>query len=71
MAEHILLRHRAIPGLDQIDTYRQNEGLLALKKVVTSMDPDNVTNEVKASGLRGRGGRRFPYGHEMVIHRRE
>ncbi|NJD59448.1 MAG: NADH-quinone oxidoreductase subunit F, partial [Anaerolineae bacterium] len=56
MAEHILLRHRVIPGLDQIDTYRQNEGFIALRKAVTSMDPDDVTNEVKASGLRGRGG---------------
>ncbi len=62
MAEHILLRHRAIPGLDQIDTYRQNEGLIALKKAVTSMDPNDVTNEVKASGLRGRGGAGFPTG---------
>jgi NADH-quinone oxidoreductase subunit F len=62
MAEHILLRHRAIPGLDQIDTYRQNEGLIALKKAVTSMDPNDVTDEVKASGLRGRGGAGFPTG---------
>ena len=62
MAEHILLRHRAIPGLDQIETYRQNEGFIALRKVVTSMDPDDVTNEVKASGLRGRGGAGFPTG---------
>jgi len=62
MVEHILLRHRAIPGLDQIDTYRQNEGFLALRKVITSMDPDDVTNEVKASGLRGRGGAGFPTG---------
>jgi NADH-quinone oxidoreductase subunit F len=62
MAEHILLRHRAIPGLDQIETYRQNEGFIALRKVVTSMDPDDVTKEVKASGLRGRGGAGFPTG---------
>jgi NADH-quinone oxidoreductase subunit F len=62
MAEHILLRHRAIPGLDQIDTYRQNEGFVALRKAVISMDPNDVTNEVKASGLRGRGGAGFPTG---------
>jgi len=62
MPEHILLRHRDIPGLDQISTYRQNGGFEALRKVVTSMDPDDVTNEVKASGLRGRGGAGFPTG---------
>jgi NADH-quinone oxidoreductase subunit F len=62
MTEHILLRHRDIPGLDQIDTYRQNGGFEAWRKVATSMDPDDVTNEVKASGLRGRGGAGFPTG---------
>ncbi len=62
MAEHVLLRQRAIPGLDQIETYRQNEGLIALKKAITTMDPNDVTNEVKASGLRGRGGAGFPTG---------
>src|SRR5512135_3275062 len=62
MAETILLRHRAIPGLNHIETYRQNEGFLALRKAITSMDPDDVTNEVKASGLRGRGGAGFPTG---------
>lgn len=62
MPEHILLRHRDIQGLDAIETYRQNGGFEALRKVVTSMDPDDVTNEVKASGLRGRGGAGFPTG---------
>jgi NADH-quinone oxidoreductase subunit F len=62
MSEYILLRHRAIPGLDQIDTYQQNEGFIALRKVITSMDPIEVTNEVRASGLRGRGGAGFPTG---------
>jgi len=62
MEEHILLRHRDIPGLDKIDVYRKNGGFEAWYKVVTSMDPDDVTNEVKASGLRGRGGAGFPTG---------
>jgi NADH-quinone oxidoreductase subunit F len=62
MEEHILLRHRDIPGLDRIDTYRKNSGFEAWYKVVTSMDPDDVTNKVKASGLRGRGGAGFPTG---------
>ncbi len=62
MTETILLRHREIPALDKIATYRQNGGFEALHKVVTGMDPDDVTNEVKASGLRGRGGAGFPTG---------
>lgn len=62
MAEHILLRHRDIAGLDQIDVYRQNGGFSALRKAVTRMDPNDVTDEVKASGLRGRGGAGFPTG---------
>lgn len=62
MAEHILLRHRDIPGLDRLDTYRRHGGFEAWRKVTTSMDPDDVTNEVKASGLRGRGGAGFPTG---------
>ena len=62
MAEHILLRHRDIPELDRVDIYRRDGGFEAWKKVVTRMDPDDVTNEVKASGLRGRGGAGFPTG---------
>jgi NADH-quinone oxidoreductase subunit F len=62
MAESILLRHRDIPGLDHIDTYRKNGGFDALRKAITKMDPDDVTNEVKSSGLRGRGGAGFPTG---------
>jgi NADH-quinone oxidoreductase subunit F len=62
MAEYILLRHRDIPGIDHLDTYQKNGGFEALRKAITSMDPNDVTNEVKASGLRGRGGAGFPTG---------
>ncbi len=59
---HILLRHRDVPDIDQLDVYVQHGGFAAFKKAVTSMQPDEVTEEVKASGLRGRGGAGFPTG---------
>ncbi|MEK7312022.1 MAG: NADH-quinone oxidoreductase subunit NuoF [Chloroflexota bacterium] len=60
--EHIVLRHRDIPGLDQLDVYLAHGGFEAFKKVVTSMRPEEVIDIVKASGLRGRGGAGFPTG---------
>ncbi len=62
MAEYILLRHRDIPDLSQLEVYRQNRGFEAFRKAVTSMTPDETTEVVKASGLRGRGGAGFPTG---------
>ena len=58
----ILLRHREIPGIDQIDVYQKNGGFEAFEKAVTKMKPQEVTDVVKASGLRGRGGAGFPTG---------
>lgn len=62
MSGHVLLRHRDVPQIDQLAVYRQNGGFEAFKKVVTTMQPQDVTNEVKTSGLRGRGGAGFPTG---------
>lgn len=64
MHEHILLRHRDIPGIHQLDVYRQNGGFEAYSKAVTSMQPDAVIQVVKTSGLRGRGGAGFPAGNK-------
>ena len=44
-----------------IDEYIQNDGYTALKKAL-EMQPIDVINEVKTSGLRGRGGAGFPTG---------
>jgi NADH-quinone oxidoreductase subunit F len=62
MTEHILLRHRDIPDLNQLEVYRKQGGYEAFRKVVRSMKPGEVTEVVKASGLRGRGGAGFPTG---------
>lgn len=59
---HILLRHRDIPDIDQLGVYMQNGGFEAFKKVVTTMKPEEVVEEVFKSGLRGRGGAGFPTG---------
>jgi hypothetical protein len=61
-ADYILLRHRAIPDLDNLQVYRQHGGFEAFEKAVKTMQPGQVTDVVKASGLRGRGGAGFPTG---------
>ena len=62
MDEPVLLRHRNIPGLDQLSVYQQNGGFAAYRKALLEMTPDQVLQEVKTAGLRGRGGAGFPTG---------
>lgn len=58
---HILLRARDIPDIHKYDVYVKNGGYEGLKKAL-AMTPAAVIEEVKASGLRGRGGAGFPAG---------
>ncbi len=62
MAEHILLRHRDIADIHKLNIYQKDGGYSAFKKVLTQMEPAQVLEEVKSSGLRGRGGAGFPTG---------
>ncbi len=62
MSAYQLLRHRQIADLNRLEVYQENGGFAAFRKAVTSMQPQEVTEVVKASGLRGRGGAGFPTG---------
>ncbi|MCY4024594.1 MAG: NADH-quinone oxidoreductase subunit NuoF [Anaerolineaceae bacterium] len=57
----LLLRNRDIPDLHRLSVYQANGGYEGLKKAL-AMKPAEVIDEVKASGLRGRGGAGFPAG---------
>ena len=62
MSKYVLLRHRDIPNIKDLKVYQDQGGFEAFKKAVTSLDQEQVTEIVKASGLRGRGGAGFPTG---------
>jgi len=47
---------------EKLDAYLEEEGFKAIEKCVKTMKPSEVTDEVKKSGLRGRGGGGFPTG---------
>jgi len=56
----VVLRNRGRMDPEQIDEYIAFDGYLALAKALTSMSPDDIIDEIKVSGLRGRGGAGFP-----------
>src|SRR5699024_12084211 len=62
MSRKLLYEHINVPGIETFEVYRQKGGYRAVEKALSSMSPEDVLEEVKASGLRGRGGAGFPTG---------
>ena len=62
MGRKLLLDKINVEGIRYYDAYRREGGYRSVEKAIKSMTPEQVTDEVKKSGLRGRGGAGFPTG---------
>lgn len=62
MGRKLLLEHINEPGIHTFEVYRQKGGYRAVEKALKTMSSEDVVEEVKKSGLRGRGGAGFPTG---------
>ncbi len=60
--EKILLRNIDAPDSHTLAAYRSRGGYRALERALREMSPERLIEEIKASGLRGRGGAGFPTG---------
>ncbi len=56
----IALRHCGVIDPESLEDYRNADGYEALEKVLKTMTPEQVIEEIKISGLAGRGGAGFP-----------
>jgi NADH-quinone oxidoreductase subunit F len=62
MGRKLLLEHINVPGINTFAVYREKGGYRSVEKALKTMSPEDVVEEVKKSGLRGRGGAGFPTG---------
>ena len=58
----IVLRNCGVINPEDINEYIGRDGYLALEKALFEMKPEEIVEEIKKSGLRGRGGAGFPTG---------
>ncbi|MBC8035335.1 MAG: NADH-quinone oxidoreductase subunit NuoF [Chitinophagaceae bacterium] len=62
MGRKLLLEKAHVEGIRTYEVYRREGGYRSVEKALKSMTPEQVVEEVKKSGLRGRGGAGFPAG---------
>jgi len=67
----LVLRNKGVIDPEKISDYLARDGYTALEKVLTSMSPEQVIEEITKSGLRGRGGAGFPTGIKWRVCRAE
>ena len=60
--QRIVLKNCEVIDPNDIATYLEKDGFKALKKALNDLTPEKVVDEMKTSGLRGRGGAGFPCG---------
>jgi NADP-reducing hydrogenase subunit HndC len=68
--KRIVLRNCGIIDPKRITTYLDRDGFKALEKAFSELTPKQVIEEIKASGLRGRGGAGFPCGLKWELSRK-
>lgn len=67
--KRIILSNCGVINPESIEQYMARDGYAALRKALTSMTPEAVIEEVKKSGLRGRGGAGFSTGMKWTFAR--
>jgi len=67
----LVLRNAGTIDPESIDEYIERGGYEGLRKALESMTPEGVVEELKAAGLRGRGGAGFPTGVKWDLARKQ